>query len=181
MTQALWKAVMGSEPIDYEGYGWTNEQGRGDSYPAYLVSWDECQEFIKKLNQLTGKTFRLPTEAEWEYAARGGNKSKDYKYAGSNSLRVVGWYWFNNGARSFLMKNKVKMKMSNEIGLYDMSGNVEEWCEDFYGNYYSSSQLNPTGPSIGSERVLRGGSTGELEGKCSDTVRRSRSLGRACI
>ena len=161
VTQALWKAVMGSEPRDHEGRRWTNEFGRGDLYPAYQVSWKDCQEFIGKLNQLTGKTFRLPTEAEWEYAARGGNKSKGYKYAGSNSLRIVGWYnnnskmphgWGAQGLRN------VKMKMSNELGLYDMSGNVAEWCEDFFGNYYSSSQINPTGPLMGSGHVLRGGS-----------------------
>ena len=152
VTQALWRAVMGSEP-NYNG-GWTNEYGKGDAYPAYRVSWDDCQEFIRKLNQLTGKTFRLPTEAEWEYAARGGKKSGGYKYSGSNSLGDVAWYTDNSSSAT----HPVKTKAANELGLYDMSGNVWEWCSDWYGSYSSSSQTNPAGPSSGSCRVNRGGS-----------------------
>ena len=144
VTQALWEAVMGSNPSYF----------KGDNRPVEKVSWDDCQEFIRKLNALTGKTFALPTEAQWEYAARGGNKSRHCKYAGSNSIGDVAWYWDNSGSST----HPVKGKQSNELGLYDMSGNVWEWCEDWYGSYSSSSQTNPTGPSSGSGRVLRGGS-----------------------
>ncbi len=166
VTQALWKAVMGSEPT-YNG-GWEYQYGRGDNYPAYRVSWDDCQEFIRKLNQLTGRNFRLPTEAEWEYAARGGNKSNGYKYAGSNTIDDVAWCTQttnDSGAR------QVKMKSPNELGLYDMSGNVWEWCSDLYGDYGSGSQTNPQGPSNGSRRVLRGGSWGDGARDCRVSYR----------
>ena len=143
VTQELWKAVMGSNPSNFSG---TN-------LPVEAVSWDDCQTFITKLNQLTGKNFRLPTEAEWEYAARGGQKSKGYKYAGSNALSDVAWYWDNSSSKT----HPVKQKQANELGLYDMSGNVWEWCQDWYGNYGSAAQTNPTGPSSGSYRVCRGG------------------------
>ena len=151
VTQALWKAVMGAEP-SYNG-GWENQYGRGNDYPAYRVSWNDIQEFIRKLNQKTGKNFRLPTEAEWEYAARGGKKSKGHKYAGSNTIDNVAWYSSNSGS----MTHAVKTKSPNELGLYDMSGNVYEWCSDWYGDYSSGSQTNPTGASSGQYRVLRGG------------------------
>ena len=118
------------------------------------VSWNDIQEFITKLNAQTGKKFRLPTEAEWEYAARGGNQSKGYKYSGSNSISDVAWYDDNSGDKT----HPVGQKTPNELGIYDMSGNVWEWCQDWYGDYSSSSQTNPTGPSSGSYRVLRGGS-----------------------
>ena len=144
VTQELWKAVMGRNPSHFRGY---------PQRPVEQVSWNDCQEFIKKLNQLTGKNFRLPTEAEWEYAARGGNKSKGYKYSGSNTIGNVAWHKDNSGSRT----HYVKTKQANELGIYDMSGNVWEWCQDWYGNYSSSSQTNPTGPSFGSDRVLRGG------------------------
>ena len=169
VTQALWRAVMGSEP-SYNG-GWTNEYGRGDSYPAYRVSWDDCQEFIRKLNQLTGKNFRLPTEAEWEYAARGGNKSRGYKYAGSNTIGDVAWYEDNSGSTT----HPVKGKRANELGLYDMSGNVWEWCSDWFGSYSSSAQTNPTGHSSGSGRVLRGGGWNAFAGDCRVADRLARS------
>ena len=144
VTQELWKAVMGSNPSYFSG---TN-------LPVEYVSWNDCQTFITKLNQLTGKNFRLPTEAEWEYAARGGNKSKGYKYAGSNNLSDVAWYSDNSSSKT----HPVKQKQANELGLYDMSGNVWEWCQDWFGNYSSGSQTNPSGPSTGSYRVYRGGS-----------------------
>ena len=143
VMQELWKAVMGSNPSYFSG---TN-------LPVECVSWNDCQTFITKLNQLTGKNFRLPTEAEWEYAARGGQKSKGYKYAGSNALSDVAWYWDNSSSKT----HPVKQKQANELGLYDMSGNVWEWCQDWYGNYGSAAQTNPTGPSSGSYRVCRGG------------------------
>ena len=152
VTQELWKAVMGSEPT-YNG-GWETQFGKGGNYPAYRVSWNEIQEFIRKLNQKTGRNFRLPTEAEWEYAARGGKKSSGNKYAGSNNIGSVAWYTDNSGSKT----HAVKTKSPNELGLYDMSGNVYEWCSDYYGDYSSGSQTNPTGPSSGSGRVLRGGS-----------------------
>ena len=145
VTQELWQAVMGSNPSRFGGY---------PKRPVEQVSWNDCQEFIKKLNQLTGMNFRLPTEAEWEYAARGGNKSKGYKYSGGNTIGNVAWYTDNSGSRT----HDVKTKQANELGIYDMSGNVYEWCQDWYGNYSSSSQTNPTGPSSGSLRVIRGGS-----------------------
>ena len=144
VTQELWKAVMGSNPSSFSG---TN-------LPVETVSWYDCQTFISKLNNLTGKNFRLPTEAEWEYAARGGNKSKGYKYAGSNTLGDVAWYYGNSSSKT----HSVKQKQANELGLYDMSGNVWEWCQDWYGSYSSSAQTNPTGSTSGSYRVLRGGS-----------------------
>lgn len=153
VTQALWKAVMGSEPSG-DG-GWNNLYGKGDNYPAYQINWNECQKFIKNLNKLTGKKFRLPTEAEWEYAARGGEQLKDYKHAGSNVIDDVAWYDENSESHA----HPVKSKLPNELGLYDMSGNVWEWCEDRYGGkyYVESPLINPTGMSKGSERVLRGG------------------------
>lgn len=144
VTKELWKAVMGSNPSYFSG---TN-------LPVEKVSWNDCQTFISKLNNLTGKNFRLPTEAEWEYAARGGNKSKGYKYAGSHTLGDVAWYYGNSSG----MTHPVKQKLPNELGLYDMSGNVYEWCQDWYGSYSSSAQTNPTGSTSGSYRVLRGGS-----------------------
>ena len=144
VTQELWEAVMGSNPSYFEG---------DNQCPVENVSWNDCQEFIKKLNRLTGKNFRLPTEAEWEYAARGGNKSKGYKYSGSNDADAVAWYEKNSGGKT----HPVETKQSNELGLYDMSGNVWEWCQDRYGKYSSHSQNNPKGANTGSERVLRGG------------------------
>lgn len=154
VTQELWEAVMGTNPSRY----------KGANKPVEMVSWNDCQEFIKKLNQLAGKRFRLPTEAEWEYAARGGKKSQGYKYAGSNTIDEVVWYRDNahdvgESSRDY-GTHPVGTKAPNELGLYDMSGNVWEWCSDWYGEYSSSSQTNPTGPTSGSARVLRGGGWG---------------------
>ena len=145
VTQELWKAVMGSNPSSFTG---------DLKCPVEYVSWNQCQTFITKLNQMTGETFRLPTEAEWEYAARGGNKSQGYKYAGGNTVGDVAWYSGNSSSKT----QPVGTKAGNELGLYDMSGNVYEWCEDRYGNYTSDAQVNPTGPATGSYRVYRGGS-----------------------
>ena len=144
VTQVLWQVVMGSNPSLF----------KGDNLPVEQVSWDDCQEFISKLNRITGKTFRLPTEAEWEYAARGGKKSRGYQYSGSNNLSDVAWYYDNSGSKT----HSVGTKQANELGIYDMSGNVWEWCQDWYGEYRSSSQVNPTGANSGSYRVVRGGS-----------------------
>lgn len=142
VTQELWEAVMGTNPSRF----------KGSNNPVEAVSWYDCQEFIKTLNRLTGKEFRLPTEAEWEYAARGGNKSQGYEYSGSNTLGdVAGWDLYPVGSNS-----------PNELGIYDMTGNVWEWCSDWYGGYSSSSQTNPTGPTSGSDRVIRGGEWSSL-------------------
>ena len=143
VTQALWQAVMGDDPSYF----------KGDNLPVEAVTWDDCQEFIGKLNRITGKTFRLPTEAEWEYAARGGNKSRGYQYSGSNNPSNVAWYDDNSGDKT----HAVGTKQPNELGIYDMSGNVWEWCQDWYETYSSSSQVNPTGANSGSDRVYRGG------------------------
>ena len=146
VTQALWQTVMGNNPSNF----------KGDNLPVEKVSWDDCQVFLNKLNRITGKMFRLPTEAEWEYAARGGNKSRGYQYSGSNNLSDVAWYDDNSGNKT----HAVGTKQPNELGIYDMSGNVSEWCQDWYGEYNSSSQVNPTGANSGSYRVGRGGCWG---------------------
>ncbi len=143
VTQEEWQAVMGNNPSNF----------KGAKRPVEQVSWDDCQEFIRKLNAMTGKQFRLPTEAEWEYAARGGSQSRGYKYAGSNNLDNVAWYYSNASSQT----HDVGGKQPNELGLYDMSGNVWEWCQDWYGDYSSSTQANPRGASSGSNRVYRGG------------------------
>lgn len=151
VTQALWYAVMGQKPTS-DGSAWSSSYGLGNNYPAYYISWNDCQEFITKLNQLTGLTFRLPTEAEWEYAARGGNNATTQTlYSGSNTIDKVAWYFS-------ISTHAVAGKAANFLGLYDMSGNVWEWCNDYwYGSYSSGAQTDPTGPLSGSDRVLRGG------------------------
>ena len=143
VTQALWQAVMGSNPSEY----------KGDNLPVETVSWNDCQKFISKLNSLTGRMFRLPTEAEWEYAARGGKESRGYQYSGSSNISDVAWYDENSGSKT----HPVGTKQANELGIYDMTGNVWEWCSDWYSSYSSSSQTNPTGSDSGSARVSRGG------------------------
>lgn len=147
VTQKQWRAVMGTDPPELRFKGC-------DDCPVERVSWNDIQDFIKKLNQKTGKKYRLPTEAEWEYAARGGSQSKGYKYAGSNNIGEVAWYDVNSSNKT----HAVGGKKPNELGIYDMSGNVWEWCNDWYGNYSAGSQRNPQGPSSGTGRVLRGGS-----------------------
>ena len=154
VTQELWQVVMGSNPSYY----------KGNRKPVDQVSWYDCQTFFSKLNSLTGKNYRLPTEAEWEFAARGGIKSKGYKYSGSNTLDDVAWYDGNYDYGT----HEVETKSPNELGLYDMSGNVFEWCNDWYGGkYYSSSpNNNPMGPSSGPLRVFRGGGSGNNANYC---------------
>ena len=151
VTQGLWQAVMGSLP---SGISSSSFDLKGSQRPVCYVSWEDCQTFISKLNSLTGQQFHLPTEAQWEYAARGGSKSRGYKYSGSNDFGSVAWCADNTNDRG---SHNVKTKSPNELGLYDMSGNVYEWCSDWYGYYSSGSQTNPTGASSGSDRVHRGG------------------------
>ncbi len=153
VTQELWKAVMGSNPSYF----------KGDNLPVETVSWNDCQEFIKKLNALTGLRFRLPSEAEWEFSARGGTKSRGYQYSGSDNIDEVAWYWENSGEFKWLgfkdtrSTHPVAKKKPNELGIYDMSGNVWEWCQDRYGKYSTEAQTNPIGPASGHSRVNRGG------------------------
>jgi len=157
ITQKQWQSIMGTTVRQQRDKADASYpiKGEGDNYPMYYVSWNEVQEFISRLNTATGKQYRLPTEAEWEYAARGGSKSWGYKYSGSNTLDDVAWYDGNSGATT----HAVGTKMPNELGIYDMSGNVWEWCSDWYSeNYYSNNtQTNPKGPLSGSGRVGRGG------------------------
>lgn len=143
VTQALWKAVMGTNP----------SASVGNDLPVESISYEDANEFIAKLNEITGKKFRLPTEAEWEYAARGGKKTSNFKFAGSNDIDAVAWYKDNSDNKT----HAVKTKIPNELGLYDMTGNVEEWCSDWFGDYDSEIQKNPQGPSSGYERIIRGG------------------------
>ena len=159
VTQELWEAVMGSNPSNW----------KGDRLPVEQVSWNDCQTFIAKLNELTGEKFRLPTEAEWEFAARGGNKSMHYQYSGSNDIDEVAWYSSNSDNKT----HSVASKHPNELGIYDMSGNVWEWCQDWYGGYSSEAQTNPTGPTSGSYRVDRGGSWSNNAAGCRAATRLS--------
>ena len=144
VNQRKWAHLMGSNPSTI----------KGDDLPVTNVSWNDVQEFIQKLNAQTGKQYRLPTEAEWEYAAIGGNQSEGFKYAGGNVLDEVGWYCYN-----CVQLQPIGLKKPNELGLYDMTGNVWEWCSDWYADYPFSTQTNPKGPDTGSERVIRGGCT----------------------
>ncbi len=144
VTQALWQAVMGSNPSHF----------KFPDRPVEEISWNDCKTFIEKLNQLTDKQFRLPTEAEWEYAARGGGNSHGYKFSGSDNVDDVAWYTDNCGGET----HAVKTKAANELGLYDMTGNVLEWCSDWMAAYTADTVSNPQGPAAGFKRVLRGGS-----------------------
>ena len=152
VTQALWVAVMGSNPSYFNG----DSHPGGLDNPVEQVSWDDCQEFIAKLNEMTGRTFRMPSEAEWEFAARGGNYSHGYKYAGSDDRDEVAWHRNNSGHRT----HPVAELLPNELGLYDMSGNVEEYCQDGWGNnYFCTNPLtNPMMPTTDGEHVACGGS-----------------------
>ena len=156
VTQEEWQAVIGRNPSRF----------KGSNKPVEKVCWNECQYFIRALNLLTGLNFSLPTEAQWEYAARGGNRSKGYKYSGSNNVDDVAWHSGNSKTNGEKQTHEVGTMMPNELGLYDMSGNVWEWCSDWYGSYSSGSQTNPTGPYSGSAHVLRGGSWYNIAGSC---------------
>ena len=159
VTQELWKAIMGNNPSKFEG----------NTLPVECVSWDDCQAFIQKLNKMTGLKFRLPTEAEWEYAAKGGQKSQGYIYAGSNDLSEVAWYVgnANNQTHAFASKKP------NELGIFDMTGNVWEWCQDWHAPYSSEAQVNPAGAATGEKHVLRGGCYHYDAANCTNTNRHS--------
>jgi TonB family protein len=157
VTQEQWKAVMGSVPSYSVGC---------DNCPIETVSWNDVQLYISKLNNQTGKYYRLPTEAEWEFAARGGIHSREFTFSGSNNIGAVAWFADNTGK-----EHDVGGKQANELGIYDMSGNVWEWCSDWYGSYGSYNQTNPRGASSGEERVLRGGGFYNESGLCRSTNR----------
>lgn len=148
VTQKQWRVLMGTDP------GWNSNYGVGDEFPATYVTYNDCNNFVYMLNQLSGLNFRLPTEAEWEYAACGGTQSHGTHYSGSDNPDEVAWHQGNAGN----VLHYPGVLRPNELGLYDMSGNVWEWCSDWYGGYFADVQTNPTGPSNGNRRVVRGGS-----------------------
>ena len=161
VTQKLWKEIMGTNP----------SRVVGEELPVHNVSWDEVQIFLLWLNQKTGMNYRLPTEAEWEYAARGGSRQGEFPftYSGGNDLAAVAWYYENSGGAP----HTVGTKRSNALGLYDMSGNVWEWCSDLYGMYSEQAQQNPAGAMEGIARVARGGGAGGRASQCRVTTRKS--------
>ena len=178
VTQQFWTALMGEGHIPSKtGYTqWITTFGFDNDYPAYYLSWDMCQDFIDKLNALTKRKFRMPTEAEWEYAARGGHLSKGYKFAGSDDCGEVAWYDENAALPGLghpdYGSHPVKQKKPNELGLYDMSGNVMEWCSDWYQKSYATGALvDPKGPEKGSGRVLKGGCWGSNDTYCRPASR----------
>jgi len=164
ITQSQWKAIMGNNPSFFQR----------DDFPVTNVSWDDVQDYISKLNGQTGRNYRLPTEAEWEYAARGGNLSNGYKYSGSNDINDIAWYYNNINAI-----HSVGGKQPNELGIYDMTGNVTELCSDWYGDdYYSwSPRTDPKGPASGGQRVIRGGGWNSIPDRSRVSFRNSISPG----
>ena len=152
VTQEEWEAVMGKNPSHFTG----------SNYPVEFISWSDIQLFIKRLNATTGKNYRLPTEAEWEYAARGGKLSKGYKYSGGNDADIVAWYSGDSNKKT----HPVGTKEPNELGIYDMSGNVIEYCQDWYDTYPGDALNNPVGPESGTWRIIRGGAFGTEENYC---------------
>jgi formylglycine-generating enzyme required for sulfatase activity len=166
VTQALWEEIMESNPSVF----------RGSTLPIHMVTWYDVQEFITRLNKKSGLNFRLPTEAEWEFAARGGNESKGTMYSGSSNVREVAWYSFNSGQTT----NPVGQKKPNELGLFDMSGNVYEWCSDWYGKYIDVPQTNPKGPDVEDPvkgKVIRSCSWGDIERYCRVSWRMGKKPG----
>ncbi len=150
VTQVLWETVMGNNPSTF----------KGENLPVENVSWHDVQQFIKKLNKLTGKHYRLPTEAEWEFAARGGNMSENYLFIGGNEIDKTAWH-FNNSEKC---SHPVGLLGSNELGIFDLAGNVCEWTEDWFGHYSDKAQINPKGAkSSNIGKVFRGGSWAELK------------------
>jgi formylglycine-generating enzyme required for sulfatase activity len=158
VTQSLWKAIMGKRPSVFSIC---------DNCPVENISWNDAQIFIKKLNEITKKNYRLPTEAEWEFAARGGTSSKGFIYSGGNKIEAVAWYLNNSTSKT----HPVGLKKPNELGIYDMTGNVYEWCSDWFGNYPDYSQTNPKGPSNGKSKVFRGGGFAKEKGSCRVSFR----------
>ncbi len=176
VTQSQWEKVVGTT-ISQQGNKKGSDyslKGVGPDYPMYYVSWDEAMEFCRLLSNKTGLTYTLPTEAQWEYAARGGNKNEGAKYAGSNIIDAVAWCTDNSRSSAHI----VGSKRANALGIYDMSGNVWEWCKDWYANSYVSYYTNnPTGPSSGSYRVIRGGGWSSNNPSCRVADRDNRSFG----
>ena len=161
VTQDIWESVMDNNP----------SINKGVNLPVENVKWTEVKTFLSRLNTKTGKKYRLPTEAEWEYAAQGGNKSNGYKFSGSNSLNDVAWYMdYRYGV--IPSTHSVGSKQPNELGIYDMTGNVWEWCSDWFREYSSDDQINPIGPSTGTYRVSRGGSFYTTYNQCEITYRK---------
>ena len=188
VTQAQWKAVMGTTvgyqmkknypKENYSPNDW-NQLKTGDDYPIVYVTWEEAQEFCRRMSEATGKKYVLPTEAQWEYAARGGNKSNHYMYSGSDNVYEVGWYYYKGVAEHI---QEVGLKKANELGIYDMSGNVHEWCSDWYGSYDKNDTINPQGAanpddeSLGGWcRVVRGGAWNMYPYDCRVSCRRKGS------
>ncbi|MDR1331409.1 MAG: formylglycine-generating enzyme family protein [Tannerella sp.] len=184
VTQAEWESVMGENPSYFHSLRWddmvayvqrinersgtayeipTEAQWNKVALPVEGVSWNDVQEFIRRLNALTGKNYRLPTEAEWEYAARGGEASRNYKYSGASVTGESAWYGYNSGGQT----HPVGVKKPNELGIHDMNGNVWEWCSDWYGRYSGCSQADPQGAQFGSQRVIRGGSWNRITQRIS--------------
>lgn len=159
VTQELWQKIMDNNPSTI----------KGNNRPVHNVSWYDCMDFIEALNAISGKKFRMPTEAEWEYAARGGNRSKGFKFAGGNNAEKFAWNAESSGTELYF----VKTKQPNELGLYDMGGNAYEWCGDLYGAYSDKAQNNPQGMDIGESRVLRGGSWQTPRNDCRVSNRHS--------
>lgn len=160
VTNRLWRAVMSEkEMLELSGY---------PEHPVSFVSWHEAQRFVRRLDSITGIPFRLPTEAEWEFAARGGAKSKHYRFAGGDVPDSIGWHYSVAGNWT----HPVARKQPNELGLYDMTGNVAEWCQDLYGPYQLSTAPDPCGADTGSFRIVRGGSYDEAKANCHLSVRR---------
>jgi len=164
VTQKLWLQLMDSNP---------SGGVEGDNYPVNNISWYDVQEFIERLNAATGKKYRLPTEAEWEYAARGGAESKGYEYSGGDNPDDVAWHEGNSGGGS----HPVGTKTPNELGIYDMSGNVWEWASDWFGDYAPNDQVNPTGPPTGDFRMARGQYWGTDAEYCKVYIRGYQSPG----
>ncbi len=171
VTQTLWESIMNSE---------NPSRFKGDSRPVEQVSWEDAQQFIKRLNDLTNQSYRLPTEAEWEFAARGGRYSEGFLYAGSDKLKEVGWYDENSGSET----QPVGQKLANELGIFDLSGNVYEWCEDRYrgSEYYEvcanqGTVEDPQGPESGANRVIRGGNWSNIARGCRVSYRSGHSPG----
>ena len=176
VTQSQWEKVVGTSIYQQKSKaGGSSTPGVGPDYPMYYVSWDEAMEFCRLLSNKTGRTYTLPTEAQWEYAARGGNKNEGAKYAGSNMIDAVAWYKDNSGSSTHI----VGSKRANALGIYDMSGNVSEWCKDWYADSYVSYDTNnPVGPSSGSSRVYRGGKWSSSAMYCRVAIRFGDSPGR---